>query len=81
MSRKIKIRERKLGREKALGQCWPGKHLVEIDPRQDSLEYMDTAIHETLHDLFPDMTEPCVGWAAGSISKALWKLNYRRIKP
>lgn len=81
MSRKIKIRERKLGREKALGQCWIGRNLVEIDPRQDSKEYLNTTIHEVLHALFPDMTEPCVNWAAGNIARALWGKNYRRIKP
>ena len=75
--KKVKIIERKLGRERALGQAWDD--LVEIDPRQDSKEYLDTAIHELLHVAQPDLSETSVIRVSRLISSALWKLGFRRI--
>lgn len=75
--KKVKIIERKLGREKALGQAWDD--LVEIDPRQCSKEYMDTAIHELLHIAQPELSESKVVRVSRLISSKLWKLGFRRI--
>ena len=81
MARGVKIIERKLGRESALGQITPEEtsDLIEIDPRQDSKEYLDTVIHELLHHKFPDLDESKVTKIAKIISRKLWTLNFRRI--
>ena len=76
---KIKIVERKLGREKALGMAHHGDELVEISPNQNSRERLDTVVHETLHLLSPDMTEKQVTSYANRIAKILWKDGWRRI--
>ena len=75
----IKVVERKLGREKAWGQQWPGERLVEIDPTQNSKDYLDTLIHETLHELFPKSSEDSVERAAATLTTVIWKCRYRRI--
>jgi hypothetical protein len=63
-----------------VGQCWPGtgEHIIEIDPRQCPKEYLDTLIHESLHELFPKATESRVLRAGTSIANLLWRLGYRR---
>ena len=80
MARKrIKVTERKLGRSGALGLYYSDGRM-EIDPRQDSREYLDTLIHEALHARFPWMTEEEVIVSANVISDIVWKQNFRRIK-
>ena len=75
--KKVEIIERKLGREKALGQAWDD--LVEIDPRQCSKEYLATAIHELLHIAQPELSESKIIRVSRLISSKLWKLGFRRI--
>ena len=77
--KRVKVVERNLGREKALGLAYPDG-LVELDPRQDSKEYLDTLIHEILHVLEPKWTEEAVWDAAELLSRKIWKANYRRIR-
>jgi hypothetical protein len=76
----IKVVERKLGREGALGQCFQGERYVEIDPRQEAQERLDTLIHETLHVLLPFRSEPFIEKAAATLTRVLWKQRYRRIE-
>ena len=63
-----------------VGQCWPGtdEHVIEIDPRQCPKEYLDTLIHEALHELFPKASEPKILRAGTSVAQLLWRLGYRR---
>lgn len=78
----LQVIERKLGREKAVGQAFtfePGSGVVEIDPRQAAREYLDTLVHEMLHIEFPDLEEDRVAACSRRLSAALWKQNYRRI--
>lgn len=69
-------------KNKCVGQCYPGtkKYLIEIDPRQCPREYMDTLIHEALHELLPKKKEKSVLRAGTSIANLLWKLGYRRVR-
>lgn len=78
-SKKIVIKERKLGRERAVGQAYKENGLIEIDPRQNSFDYLDTVIHETLHVLFPELSESKVISNSKKLAKVLWKLHYRRV--
>ncbi len=72
------IKERNLGREKAFGLCH-SDGLIELDPRQDSKEFLNTCLHECLHHHFPDLTENQVIKISNSMTKSLWRLNFRRI--
>lgn len=67
---------------KCVGQCWPftRKHVIEIDPRQCPKEYLDTLIHESLHELLPHKSEKFILKAGNSISYLLWRLGYRKNK-
>lgn len=77
--KRIKVHVRKLGREGALGLSY-GDGNIEVDPRQDSREFMDTLIHECLHELFPEASEEKVTAAGTTIAAVLWKMRYRRIE-
>lgn len=79
MSKRIKITEKKLGRSKALGQCFNDGR-IEIDPRQDSKEYLNTLVHEALHSRFPWMSEEEVVNSSIAITDLIWAQNFRRIK-
>lgn len=74
----MKIVERKLGRERALGQAFKEDKLIEIDPRQPSKEYLDTVLHEGLHIVFPTLTERRVAAVSRKLSKLVWKQGFRR---
>ena len=78
--KKLKIVEKKLGREKAFGQTWQGDFLIEIDPRQKSKTYVNTLIHEILHNLYPDDGETKIRKNAGVLTHYIWEKNYRRMR-
>ncbi len=81
--KKLTIKHRKLGRERAHGQFWDetnkGKeNLIEIDPRLNPKEHCATLIHELTHAAFPEMSERKVMIASKLISEYLWKEGYRK---
>lgn len=76
---KIKIVEKKLGRERAWGRSWRGESFIEIDPRQKSRQYLNTLIHELLHVIYPEESETKVREHSGVLTKYIWEKNYRRI--
>ena len=80
MRRPMTVRERKLGREKASGLCH-ADGLIEIDPRLRSRDRMDTLCHEVIHHVRPDESEADVARLAASLTNALWRDGYRRMKP
>lgn len=77
---RVRVLEKKLGRERALGQVFQGEGLVEIDPRQGERERLDTLVHELLHLLHPQWGEERVIRVAGWFSRVLWQQRYRRIR-
>ena len=78
--RVIRIKRRKLGRHRAVGLAHPDG-LIEIDPRQTPREYLDTLIHELLHQVKPSSywDESAVVKAANDLSHHLWEEGYRRM--
>lgn len=78
--RGVKVVEKKLGRENALGLCYKYNGLIEIDPRQDSKEYLDTLVHELLHFYFPVAAEWRVDEVAHRIAAQIWKRQFRRLQ-
>lgn len=76
---RIKVREKKLRREHALGQYYQGMNLIEIDPRQASKDYFLTIIHECLHAAFPDLSECATIRAEHLMGNTLWEQGYRKV--
>jgi hypothetical protein len=76
---RVRVVERKLGREGAVGLCYQGLGLIEVDPRQNSKDYLDTLVHEMLHHFFPRTSEWRVGKIANRMTDILWKNKYRRL--
>ena len=75
--RKVTIVERKL-RGNIVGKCWPDG-TIELDPRQLPKDFLATAIHECLHEAYPDLTEAEVIIGERIVARVLWKLGYRRM--
>lgn len=76
-----RVVEKKLGREKALGQV---NHLnprskIEIDPRQTPRSYLGTLLHEKIHLLHPEWSETKVIKEERALLKLLWDNNYRKV--
>lgn len=76
---KIKIKFRKLGRERAYGQAH-SDGLIEVDPRQGQKKLLDTLIHELLHILEPDWSERKVAKTATTLTNYIWVARFRRIE-
>jgi hypothetical protein len=81
LPKKIHIRERRLGKERALGLAHH-PDMIEIDPvkQGSSRERLDTVIHEGIHLLLPDAGEMMVRAYANRLSDLLWRDNWRRIE-
>ena len=78
--RKIKVKEKKLGRERAVGLAYASEMEIVIDERQDSQDYLDTLIHECLHCFAPAWGEKRVTETANEITRVIWEKDYRRIE-
>ncbi len=75
----VKVSERRLGREKALGLAHHDQRLIEIDPRLSPRAWLSTLLHEAVHIAFPDMAEEEVARAEKVIAPILWKAGIRRV--
>jgi hypothetical protein len=79
MPRRVKIVERKLKRERAVGRVFLEEGLIEIEGRQKPREWLSTLVHEALHVAFPDMAEKPIAAAERKIADILWRAGVRRI--
>jgi hypothetical protein len=77
--KKIKVVEKKLGKEKAWGQAWSGENLIEIDPRLKGRDRLGTLCHEVGHLSFEEATEDEILEFEEKITQVLWDQGYRRI--
>ena len=79
--KKIKIRYKNLGRERALAQTWKDRNnnIIEFDKRLTEKEFLNCSIHECLHCILPDTNELDINKIANGIAKFLWFLDYRRV--
>lgn len=75
---KIKIIYRKLGKEQAYGIA-SSDGIIEIDSRLKSKKHLEVLIHEVMHLLQPEDTEEEIVEKSITLTKILWKENYRRI--
>jgi|APGre2960657505_1045072.scaffolds.fasta_scaffold135982_1 hypothetical protein len=76
---KIKIKFKKLGREKAFGQAISSESLIELDPRQKQKTMLNTLIHELLHIIEPDWTENKVSKTASILARYIWEAKFRKL--
>lgn len=79
MAPRLKVQERKLGRENALGLAWKGSGLIELDPRLKGRQRLEVLVHESLHHLFIDASEETVDATGRKIAALLWAQGYRRV--
>lgn len=79
MKPKVKVAERKLGRERAWGLYWFGENQIEIDPRLRGKRRLHVLLHEAFHHLFQNGTENFVEGKSKQVADLLWKQNYRRV--
>jgi hypothetical protein len=83
---KITVQERKLGRYTERKDCRPPQGLawpdgrVDIDPRQGARAWLNTLIHELLHQILPEADENQVFRCANILSKHLWEQGFRKTK-
>jgi hypothetical protein len=75
----IKVKHRKLGREKADGLAWKDDGIIEIDPRLSAMDHLETALHESAHISLPSLTEKEITRLAKSQMSVLWGLGYRKV--
>lgn len=72
----ISVEEKKL-RGSIVGMCHPDGR-IQIDPRQTPRHFHSTAVHESIHAAFPELTEAEVLRGERIIAGVLWRLGYRR---
>lgn len=77
MRRVRKIVHIKLGRRKAWGEA--DDDTIYIDPRCKGRKHMEAAMHESMHVLFPNLSEKEIIIASKELTLVLWELQYRRI--
>ena len=78
-TRKIKIRKLRQWAGGLRGRCH-ANGFIEIDPRQDEQDFLDTLLHELLHRELPDLDEQAVIRVAERLAWEMWKLDYRRVR-
>jgi len=77
---KIRIKYRKLGKEKVWGVAH-SDGLIEIEERLKGKKALEIIIHECMHLLFPEAEEEEIVKKSVTLTKILWKENYRRVEP
>lgn len=75
MKPEIKVEFKKLGKNKALGLAFKDEYKIILDPRLKGKDFIDVAIHESLHILLPYLTEETIDSTATSIANLLTKLG------
>jgi hypothetical protein len=71
------ITEKKLPKH-IFGLCHPDGH-IEIDPRQLAKGYLETLVHELLHQHIPMASEEWVMDTATRMANAIWSRGFRRL--
>jgi len=77
---RIKIEDRKLGRERNDGQATFADKKIEIDPRLSTKKRLNIVLHEGIHILDPNLPELKVRAYANRLSDLLWRDRWRRLE-
>lgn len=76
---KIKVKYKKLGKQKAWGLA-DSDGTIYIDPRLKGKKALEILIHECLHVLWKEEDEEQVINKSISLCNAIWQQRYRRIE-
>ena len=79
-SHKVKVIERRLGREKSDGLAWIGENKIEIHTDLEGKERMGVIAHEVAHLAFPKASENSILKFEKMIRDTLWDQGYRRVE-
>lgn len=74
-----KVIHKNLGKQGAWGQWKEWVNTIELDHRLAGKKHLEIILHESLHWLFPDMSESNVKKSARKMANILWSQKYRRI--
>jgi hypothetical protein len=74
---RIKIQYKKLGRQKVWGHA--DSYPLQIDERVKGKKHLEILVHESLHYLFPGLTEEEIVKKSILLTNTLWYEGYRRI--
>jgi hypothetical protein len=77
---RIKLEDKKLGRERNDGQAIFADKKIEIDPRLSTKARLNIVLHEGIHILDPNLPELKVRAYANRLSDLLWRDRWRRIE-
>lgn len=77
--KRVKIVERKLGREDADGTADNLHKVIEVDPRVNEMRRLNVIVHEAIHLSDWSLPEAKVKEMADFISPIVWKAGYRRV--
>lgn len=77
--RRIKVKYRKLGKEKAVGLAHCGDSCIEVDVRLKGKKQLEVIIHESLHILFPHAEEEEIEKKSTLLTNLLWNEKFRKI--
>jgi hypothetical protein len=77
---RIKLEDKKLGRERNDGQAIFADKKIEIDPRLSVKSRLNIVLHEGIHILDPNLPELKVRAYANRLSDLLWRDRWRRIE-
>jgi len=76
---RIKLEDKKLGRESNWGQAIFADGKIEVDPRQSPKRRLNVVLHEGIHILDPNLSELKVRAYANRLCDLLWKDRWRRL--
>ena len=79
MKNMIKVKYKKLGKEKVWGLA-DSQGIIYIDSRLNGKKHLEILIHETLHLLYPEDSEDEVVERSIILTNLIWKQRYRRLE-
>jgi hypothetical protein len=77
---KIKVRYKKLWRQKVNGIAYVDKGLIELDERLRGKQFLEYLIHEIMHIQNPEWTEETVLKKSEEMANVLWDEGVRPVE-
>jgi hypothetical protein len=78
-NRPIKLKYKKLGRQRAWGQAYKETNLIEVEKNTKGKLRLRCILHEAYHCIAPEWSESRVRKSEKLISDLLWNQNYRQV--
>ena len=76
---KIKVKYRKLGRERNWGVAHLADNIIEVDVRCKGKKKLEMLIHESCHLLMPEKEEEEIEEISITLTRLLWSQGFRQI--